>query len=149
MFLGERRGSLSILRGCLAGRTSGNCNFRQAEVENLCVAPPRNEDVCGLDVAMDNAFGVSSIQSTRNLDCQRQKSLGFHGTPRNAVLQRHAVQKLHGDERLAILFVNLVNRANVGMVEGGGSLSLALEPSQSLGILSYFVRQELQRHKPM
>jgi hypothetical protein len=43
------------------------------------------------------------------------------------MLQGRAVQKLHGDERFAVLIVNFVNRANVGMVQGGGGLRFALE----------------------
>ena len=33
------------------------------------------------------------------------------------MLQSLAIQELHGDERLTILLANVVNRADVGMVE--------------------------------
>ena len=45
------------------------------------------------------------------------------------MLQRHAIQKLHGDERFAVLFVNFVDRADVGMVQSRGGLRFALEAS--------------------
>ncbi len=35
----------------------------------------------------------------------------------NQVLQRYAIHILHGDERLAVLLVDLVNGTDVGMVE--------------------------------
>jgi len=59
------------------------------------------------------------------------------------VLQRHAVQKLHGDERLAILLANVVNRADVGMVEGGSCLGLTPETLQCLAISGHVFREKL------
>ena len=63
------------------------------------------------------------------------------------VLQRHAVQKLHGDERLAVLLADFVDGADVGMVQGGGSLGFTLEALQCLGVSGHFVGQELQRNE--
>ena len=60
------------------------------------------------------------------------------------MLKRRAVQELHGDECLAILFINLVNCADVGMVQSGSGFGLTLETAESLGIFSYIVREELQ-----
>jgi hypothetical protein len=54
--------------------------------------------------------------------------------PSDAVLQHYAVQELHGDERLAVLVVNFVDRADVGM--GGSGLSLTPKSLQGLAILS-------------
>jgi len=76
-------------------------------------------------------------------------NLGFHRTPADAMLQRQPVQKLHGDERVAVLIVDFVDRANVGMVQRGSSLRLALEAGQSLSVFSDLVRQELQGHEAM
>ena len=36
--------------------------------------------------------------------------------PGNAMLQRHPVEKLHGDEGMTILLANVINRADVGMI---------------------------------
>jgi hypothetical protein len=61
------------------------------------------------------------------------------------MLQCHAIQKLHGDERFAALVVNLVDSADIRMIEGGSGLRLSLEATSCLRVLSHFVRQELQR----
>ena len=45
----------------------------------------------------------------------------------NAMFQRQPVQKLHGDESFAVLVVNFVDGANVGVIQCRGSLRLALE----------------------
>src|SRR6266576_4427081 len=65
-------------------------------------------------------------------------------TPGDAMLQHDAIQKLHGDERLLATFADLVNCADVGMVEGGGCASFTPETFQSLRITGNVVGQELQ-----
>jgi hypothetical protein len=50
---------------------------------------------------------------------------------------------------MAVLLPDLVDSADIGMVEGGGGLGLALEPAQGLRISSNFVGQELQGDKPV
>ena len=69
------------------------------------------------------------------------------GRSGDQVLQRRAFQKLHRDERLAVLLADVVNGADVGMVQGRGGLRLTLEAVQGLRILGHFVGQELQRDK--
>ena len=98
---------------------------------------------------MDDALPVRRIERVRYLDAERQHRFGFHRSPRNPVLQRHPVEKLHGDERLAILFTNLVDRADVGMVEGGRSLSLTMKTRQRLRVLGDLIGQEFQGDKAM
>ena len=63
------------------------------------------------------------------------------------MLQGVAIQKLHGDESLAVLLANVVNRADVGMVERGCSLGFALEAAECLRVAGHFVGQEFQAYK--
>src|SRR3984893_15157287 len=63
------------------------------------------------------------------------------------MLQRHAVQKLHDQERMAVLLPDLIDRADVGMVQCRRSLSLSLKAGQCLRVLGYFIRQKLQGDK--
>jgi hypothetical protein len=53
--------------------------------------------------------------------------------PDDSLLEAHPVDKGHGDIHLAVLFLNLIDCANVGMVEGGRGLGLAQEPLLGLG----------------
>ena len=62
----------------------------------------------------------------------------------NAMLQRHAVQKLHGDEGLAVLLADVVNGADVGMIQRGRGLRFALKAGQRLRIAGNVFGQELQ-----
>ena len=63
------------------------------------------------------------------------------------MLQCHAVQKLHRDERLLATLANVVNRANVGVVEGGGGTSFTSETFQCLRVSGNVIRQELERNE--
>ena len=48
------------------------------------------------------------------------------------MLQRLAVEKLHRNEGLAVVFADVVDGADIGMIEGGSSLRLTVEAAQSL-----------------
>ena len=65
------------------------------------------------------------------------------------MLQGHAIKKFHGDERITAFLPDVVNGADVGMVERGSSLSLSLEAAESLRIASNIIRQELQSYEAM
>ena len=130
-----------------ADRSANRGHLRQPEIQNLGVAALGDKNVGGLDVAMDDSFGVGGIERVRNLDGQRQNLFDLHRWPCDPMLQRHAIQKLHGDEGLAVLFANFVDGADVGMVQGRSRLRLALKPGQRLGIFGHVIRQELQGDK--
>src|ERR1019366_4681909 len=51
----------------------------------------------------------------------------------------------HDDERMTILLPDLMDRADVGMVERGSGLRLTSEPFQSLWVCGYVLWQEFQR----
>src|SRR5713226_9791293 len=63
------------------------------------------------------------------------------------MLQSLAVQELHGDERLAALLADVVNRADIVMVESRRGLRFTLKTGKSLGVFGYFIGQEFQRNK--
>ena len=64
------------------------------------------------------------------------------------MLQRHAIEKFHSDEGLAVLLANVMNRADVGMVQGGSGLCLALEAAERLRIASHLIGQKFESNKP-
>jgi hypothetical protein len=76
-----------------------------------------DKDIRGFNVAVHDSRRVRSLQRIRDLGGHRQQNVQFHRTPRNAMLERHAVQKLHGNKSQAILFANVVDRTDVRVVQ--------------------------------
>jgi hypothetical protein len=56
------------------------------------------------------------------------------------VLQRSTVQILHGDERFSVFFSDVINRADVRMVQCGGSFRFTSKSLEGLPIPRYVFR---------
>src|SRR5713101_4029166 len=69
---------------------------------------------------------------------------GVTGTPR---IVRSEILASHSDEGLVTVFPDLVNSADVGMVQGGSSTSLPAKAFERLWVFGYILRQELQSDK--
>src|SRR5579862_1189493 len=65
------------------------------------------------------------------------------------MLQGHPIKKLHRNESAPVFFSDVVNRANVGMVQGRSRLRLSLETGKRLGIVGNAIGQKLQRYEPV
>ena len=74
--------------------------------------------------------------------------LGQGGTPGGERPQRLALDQLHDEEGLALVLVDVVDRADVGMVQGGGGAGLAAEPLQPLRDPGILRGQELEGDAP-
>jgi len=82
---------------------------------------------------MDDTFQVRSIQTVGHTNCYLEQRFEFHGpTLRDDVLQRSAFQKFHSDERSAVFFADVMNGADVGVVQCRRRLSFPSKPCQSL-----------------
>ena len=123
-------------RGFILSTGTRGCDFGQAEIQNLGMSTLGHKNVGRLDVAVDDAFGVGSIQRVGNLDGQAEECLCFHGTVADEVLQCLAVQEFHGDVGAAVFIADFVNGANVGMVQCGGGLRFALESFESVMVVN-------------
>ena len=105
-----------------------------------------DENIRGLDVAVNDARAVRGIQRVGDFDAEREQRLQLQAAmPGESLLQRGAFQILHRDEGAAVLLADVMNGADVGMIQRGGGSSLAAEPAQRLPVPSEFVGQELER----
>src|ERR1019366_1590251 len=64
--------------------------------------------------------------------------------PANPMFQGHPFQKFHNDERLAVLLADLMDCADIGMVQSGSGSRFAAKAFDRLKVLGHIVRQELQ-----
>jgi hypothetical protein len=117
------------------GRRRRPRDFRQAKVEDLRHTLGRDLDVGGLQVAVNDPFFVSDIETDGDLarDAQRFAN-GQAGTA--SALPRHirelvreclAVHELENEKSKAVSFLEAVDRADVRMIQRGEHSRLALE----------------------
>ena len=147
-----RCSSLSSLSCSVAVAPSARRELRWAtlaetEVQNFGVAALGDEEIGGLDVAMDDAGFVCGIEGVGDFDGEREDGVEIERALGDAMLQRLAIEKFHGDEGLAVLVVNFVDGADVGMVQGGGGFGFALEAGEGLRVFGDFVGEEFQGHE--
>jgi hypothetical protein len=109
--------------------------LRQAKIEELGLAARGHENVCGLDIAMNDAFLVCGIQRVGDLHTDLEDGLDCKNAPGDTFLKRFALEQLHHDERLPIVFPNFVNGTDVRMIQRRSSTRLAAEALERLRIL--------------
>jgi hypothetical protein len=66
---------------------------------------------------MHDAGGVRRIQRVGYLDSEAEKVGWFEGLARDALLERLPFEQFHHDKRQAFMFANIVNRANVRVMQ--------------------------------
>ena len=108
-----------------------------------------DKNVGGLDIAMDYASGVRSVQGVGYFNGDIERALQINGGTLNEMPQRLAFQVLHGDKDAACVITHVINRANVGMVQAGSGLSFLAKARQGLKIGVCGLEQKLERHQPV
>ena len=106
-----------------------------------------DKNIGRLDVAVDDPFGVRGIERVGNLNRQSEKNVGLDGSAGDAMLQRYPVEKLHNQEGMTILLPDLIDGADIGMIECRSRLCLPLEPRQRLSVFDDVIGQKLQGDK--
>ncbi len=106
-----------------------------------------DEDVGGLDVSMNDLFGVRGVEAFGNLDGVVEQALDFHGPAGIDVLESGAVEKFHGDIAIAFVLANFVDGADVGMVQPGSGARLAPETFEGLRIAAEVLGKEFERNE--
>src|SRR5439155_8778920 len=143
------RQRLRVSRCVLAGRTDRGRDLCQPKVENLRLNSIRNEDVCGLDVPVDDAFRVCGIEGIGDLDAQIKYRFDFQRLATDPMPECLTLQPFHCDEASPNGLVDFVDRSDVRVVQCGCGLRLALETGQGLSVSGNLLRQELQGHETM
>ncbi len=127
------------------GRFLRHGELGEAKVQNFRRAARDQEDVRGLDVAMDDAFGVRGVQAIGDLDGHVKKIGQGQGLAGDAVFQGLAFEQLHRDEGAPFKFANVVDGADIGMVQRGSGASFAAEALDGLRILRDIVGKKFER----
>ena len=115
-----------------AGDGASVGQLRQAEVEHLDVIAVGDEQVGRLDVAVDDAAAVRGVERLGDLDREVEHPRGRQRSFFDQLLDGPPFEQLHHDERLPVVLAELVDRADVRVLQGGGEPRLALEARQPL-----------------
>ncbi len=94
-----------------------------------------HENVRRLNIAMNDALGVRGLECVGNLHPQIEKPALRQRLAGDKVLKGAALHQLHRQERLSLHLVDLIERANVGMIERRGGLGLPLESRHRHGFV--------------
>jgi hypothetical protein len=107
--------------------------FGETEIGDLRRAIGREQDIRGLEIAMDNAALV------RRLCCpgQRSNQLGrwprHHRLPRKLLVEAAAFNELHRETGGAIILHHVVDVHDIGMLQPSNGPRLGSKPGQRLG----------------
>src|SRR5215471_2764494 len=104
----------------------------------------RKENVRWLDVSMDDALRVRGVQPVCYVNRHIEQRFWFHRAASDGVFQRLTFEKFHCDERSAVLFANVVDRADIGMVQCGSGFGFAAKPFERLRIVSQRIGKKLK-----
>ena len=84
----------------------------QSKIENFCLPAGRDEDIRGLDVAMNDAAGMGGIERIGELRAKIEQGIGGHGPAADALAKRLPFEDFHHQIRAAVVFADVVNRAD-------------------------------------
>src|SRR5262249_9408318 len=116
----------------------------QPEIQDLGVISLGDEDVGWLDIAMDDALGMRGVEGVGNLKRKREQSFVIEPGAATDIFERRALQKLHGDESLPLLFADVVDGADVGVIQRRCGPGFALKTRQGLRIKAELGREKLK-----
>lgn len=116
----------------------------KAKIEDFDVAATRDKDIPRLDIAVNDALGVRCVEPFGNLHRKIEKFVEFEWFASDALPQRLSLEELHRKEIPAADLSNLVDGADIGMVQCGGRSRFAAKPLRCLRVVDELIRKEFE-----
>ena len=129
--------------GIVNGATPRHRELGDAEVEHLRLSSARDEDVRGLHVAVNDAVGVRGLEPVGDLDPELEDTVHRQRPASDRFLERAPVEQFHDDELLAVTLADVVDRADVRVIERRRDARLAPEPLERFRVRGEIRGQEL------
>ena len=93
---------------------------------------------------MDDAAGVRGVERVGDLDAERKDRFQLECPSADHVLEGRAVEEFHDEESAAGVLADVVDGADVGVVQGRCGLGFAAETLERLAVLRKVLGQKLQ-----
>ena len=77
---------------------------------------------------------MRGVQRVGDLDAHLERRIQVERTGGQPIRQRHSVEKLHDDEGAPVLVADVVDRADVRVIQGRRGTSFALESRQRVSV---------------
>ena len=118
-------------------------------MQELYLTSIGQEDVGRFDVAVDDPFGVGRVERVSKLRTQLEHIGSLERMPPQMLAERHAPNHLHDEKRLPLMLADVVQRADVRVVELRDRPRFPLEPLAAFGIVGEVRRQDLDGDGPV
>jgi putative ABC transport system permease protein len=109
------------------------------------VTPRRQDDVRGLQVAMDDPARVRGVERVGQLVAPLDRLFDRQRAVRQADVERAPLEQFHQQERAPLVIADVVERADVRMVQRRDDAGFAVEALERLGIVCQAGGQDLDR----
>ncbi len=134
--IGDARRAQGRLACRAAGtQVRGRHRAREAKVENLHLTVVQDENVLGLQVAMDDPLVVCRRKAAGHLNGTFRRLADRERAARQAFTQRLAIEQFHGRIDQPVVSAEIEDRQDVRMRKRGDRFRFALEPRQPVGVL--------------
>ncbi len=139
----ERRRAREVGRG---GAPRGRVHrLGEAEVEDLDLAVGRELDVGGLEVAVDDSLLVRRLERLGDLPRDGEGLVEGERPALQPLGEVFALDELHDEGADAARLLEAVDRGDVGVLQLGQDLRLALETGEAVGVGGERLGQDLDR----
>src|SRR5262249_5894732 len=119
--------------------------FGQAEIEVFSMPIGPQNDVFRLDVQMNDSGLMGGLQRAGRLYYHIQRLVDRYPTIGQPLPDGIALYELHRDVVEAGFFADVINRDDVGMVQGGSSTGFLPEAAHSFVVTGEFCAEHLER----
>ena len=106
----------------------GRLQLRQPEVHDLDPARRADKQVLWLDVSVNDPLRVGRVETVGHLDGEAQQRPWLERPPAQVLAEGLAFEQLHRDEGPTVNLADLVDGADVGVIERRGGLGFDAEP---------------------
>src|SRR5664279_1483597 len=97
---------------------------------------------------MHNSLPPSRLQSARELKGRVEQFIWGQSADLKAFEKRYSIESFHDDIGPCIMLTDIVDSANVRMIERRSSACFALEPLERFRVPRQLLRQELEGNPP-